>query len=48
MLGRIPVSFAEADVRAFRDSETFDAVVGRLIMFHVADPLEGLRHHLAA
>ena len=26
--------------------EAFDAVVGRLILFHLADPVEVLRHHL--
>jgi SAM-dependent methyltransferase len=35
-----------ADVRVFRDMRPFDAVVGRLILFHLPDPAEVLRHHL--
>ena len=38
--------FVEADVRTFRDAMPFDAVVGRLILFHLRDPVEVLRHHL--
>ena len=38
--------FVEADVRTFRDREPFDAVVGRLILFHLRDPVQVLRHHL--
>ena len=40
--------FVEADVRTFRDARPFDAVVGRLILFHLRDPVEVLRHHLGA
>jgi SAM-dependent methyltransferase len=40
------VDFVEADVRFFRDRRPFDAVVGRLILFHLPDPAEVLRHHL--
>ena len=40
------VQFVEADVRTFRDTRAFDAVVGRLILFHLRDPAEVLRHHL--
>ncbi len=40
------VHFVEADVRVFRDMRPFDAVVGRLILFHLPDPAEVLRHHL--
>ena len=40
------VTFVEADVRTFRDPEAFDAVVGRLILFHLPDALETLRHHV--
>lgn len=42
------VQFAEGDVRTWRSGEPFDAVVGRLILFHLPDRLEVLRHHLAA
>lgn len=42
------VSFLEGDVRTFRDAEPFDAVVGRLILFHLPDAIEVLAHHLAA
>ena len=40
------VRFVQADARTFRDVEAFDAVVGRLILFHVPDPVEVIRHHL--
>jgi SAM-dependent methyltransferase len=40
------VRFVEADARTFRDGEVFDAVVGRLVLFHLSDPVEVLRHHL--
>jgi len=33
------VSFVQGDVRAFDAGRTFDAVVGRLILFHLADPV---------
>jgi hypothetical protein len=36
----------EADVRTFRDGDASDAVVGRLILFHLPDPVQVLRHHL--
>jgi SAM-dependent methyltransferase len=42
------VRFTEGDVLTFVDGEPFDAVVGRLILFHLADPVAALRHHLAA
>ncbi len=41
------VRFVEADVRTYADGE-FDAVVGRLLLFHTADPLGVLRHHAEA
>ena len=41
------VRFVEGDARTFRDSEAFDAAVGRLILFHLPDPVEVLRHHLS-
>jgi SAM-dependent methyltransferase len=40
--------FVEGDVRTWRDAEPFDAIVGRLILFHLADPISVLRHHAAA
>ncbi len=42
------VHFVEGDVTKWRDEEPFDALVGRLILFHLPDPLAALRHHLAA
>jgi len=41
------VRFVEADAHTFRDHEAFDAVVGRLILFHLPGPVEVLRHHIA-
>lgn len=41
------VAFVEADVRTFRDREAFDAVVGRLIVFHLPDAIDVLRYHVA-
>jgi ubiquinone/menaquinone biosynthesis C-methylase UbiE len=40
------VSFVEADVATWRAGEPFDAVVGRLVLFHLADPAAVVRHHL--
>ena len=37
------VRFVEADVTRWRGAEPFDAVVGRLILFHVQDPVVVLR-----
>lgn len=42
------VRLVEDDVRTFRDAEPFDAVVGRLILFHLPDREAVLRHHLDA
>jgi SAM-dependent methyltransferase len=42
----VQVRFVEADVLTWSDEEPFDAVVGRLILFHLADPAGALRHHL--
>jgi len=42
------VHFVNGDVATWRDDDGFDAVVGRLILFHVADPVAVLRHHLQA
>lgn len=40
------VSFVEGDVCQWRADEPFDAIVGRLVLFHVADPIGVVRHHL--
>lgn len=42
------VTFVEADVRTFQDAEPFDAIVGRLILFHLPDAIEVLAHHMMA
>ncbi len=44
---RPQLRFVEGDVRSWRDEEPFDAIVGRLILFHLADPVSVLRHHAA-
>ena len=43
--GERHVSFIEADVRSWRAAEPFDAIVGRLILFHLSDPATVVRHH---
>ena len=43
--GERHVSFIEADVRSWRALEPFDAIVGRLILFHLSDPASVVRHH---
>jgi ubiquinone/menaquinone biosynthesis C-methylase UbiE len=45
---RPQLRFIEGDVRSWRDNEPFDAIVGRLILFHLADPVSVLRHHAAS
>jgi ubiquinone/menaquinone biosynthesis C-methylase UbiE len=42
--GQAHVSFVEADAATWRPSRPFDAVVGRLLLFHVADPVAVVRH----
>lgn len=44
--GEHHVSFVEGDVRTFRAPQPFDAIAGRLILFHLADPAGAVRHHL--
>lgn len=40
------VSFVEADVGEWRSAEPFDAIVGRLVLFHLADPVHAIREQL--
>ena len=42
------VRFAEADAREFRDAEPFDAVVARLLLFHLPGAGDVVRHHASA
>jgi SAM-dependent methyltransferase len=42
------VRFAEADVRTVRFDEPFDAVVCRLLLFHLPDAVDVMRHHQAS
>jgi SAM-dependent methyltransferase len=42
------VEFAQGDVRTFSAAEPFDAVVARLLLFHLPDRGELLRRHLQA
>ena len=44
--GEAHVSFVEADVARWRADEPFDAIVGRLLLFHMADPVAAVRQHL--
>ena len=43
--GERHVSFVEGDVARWRADEPFDAIVGRLVLFHMADPVAAARHH---
>jgi ubiquinone/menaquinone biosynthesis C-methylase UbiE len=45
--GERHVSFLEADVTTWRASDPFDAITGRLILFHLPDPVAVVRHHTA-
>jgi SAM-dependent methyltransferase len=42
------VAFADGDVRSYRDPEPFDAIVARLLLFHLPDAADVLRHHREA
>jgi len=44
---RTHVRFTAGDVRTWTCDEPFDAVVGRLILFHLPDAVAVVRHHLA-
>jgi ubiquinone/menaquinone biosynthesis C-methylase UbiE len=39
------VSFVEGDVDSWLHDDEFDAVVGRLVLFHLRDPAAALAHH---
>src|SRR5262245_35898518 len=43
--GTTNVHFIEGDATAWRTSEPFDAIVGRLLLFHLPDPAAVIRHH---
>lgn len=45
--GMAHVDFVDGDVTTWRSVEPFDVVVGRLLLFHVADPAAVARHHIA-
>ena len=45
--GHENVRSVEADVRTYTEPDRFDAVVGRLILFHLEDPATAVRHHAA-
>jgi ubiquinone/menaquinone biosynthesis C-methylase UbiE len=45
---RPQLRFVDGDVRNWQGEGLFDAVVGRLILFHLADPASVLRHHATA
>lgn len=46
--GATQVTFMEADVKEWRSDELFDAIVGRLVLFHVPDPPAVVRHQVQA
>ena len=45
--GAANVSYLQGDARTFRDDEPFDAVVERLVLFHLPDAEDMIRHHVA-
>src|SRR4051794_18705043 len=42
------VAFVAGDARSFRDPDPFDALVMRLLLFHLPDAVDVLRHQMAA
>ncbi len=46
--GATNVSFVEADALVWHAHDQFDAVVTRLLLFHLPDPVAAVRHHLDA
>jgi len=45
--GRLNVAFVKGDVCTWSSNEPFDAIVGRLILFHLPDAVDAVRRHLA-
>src|SRR5262245_19696728 len=45
--GATNLHFIEGDATAWRTSEPFDAILGRLLLFHLTDPAAVVRHHLS-
>jgi SAM-dependent methyltransferase len=43
--GMTNVSFVEGDVDTWVHDDEFDAIVGRLVLFHLRDPAAALTHH---
>jgi len=43
--GASHITFVESDVTSWRTSQPFDAIVERLVLFHVGDPAAVVRHH---
>jgi ubiquinone/menaquinone biosynthesis C-methylase UbiE len=43
--GMVQVTFAEGNALEWRAPAPFDAIVGRLLLFHVPDPVAAVRHH---
>jgi SAM-dependent methyltransferase len=41
------IRYLEGDARSFRDAEPFDAITERLVLFHLPDPVDVVRHHAA-
>jgi SAM-dependent methyltransferase len=46
--GIATVRFVQADARSYRAPQEFDAVVARLLLFHLPDAVDVVRHHLGA
>jgi ubiquinone/menaquinone biosynthesis C-methylase UbiE len=44
--GMAQVTFADGNALEWRATAPFDAIVGRLFLFHVPDPLAAVQHHL--
>jgi SAM-dependent methyltransferase len=45
--GLTHVTFATGDATEWKATDPFDAVIGRLLLFHVAEPVAVVRHHIA-
>ena len=43
--GMVQVTFADGNALEWRATAPFDAIVGRLFLFHVPDPVAAVRHH---